>query len=196
MVAGDLGRVPIGHQGDADEVGRRIEALGSSAILAFDGDTHVGQLQFREHRPGVRSPSGLHEPLYWDDFDDHEPPLPAGTLAVFCYHVGQLDDTEARDARYQGRGIGTQLLDTFLGWADARGVPAVVAKGVPAHRSVMAWIGGQPASVYERRGFETVTSWVDPELRAVVARRGLAPEGVDLDEAARVACCVRWLAPR
>jgi GNAT superfamily N-acetyltransferase len=194
MARSDLGLVPIGHQGDADEVAQRIETLGSSAILAFDGTAHVGQLQFRAHEPGTRSPNGLHDPLYWGDFGGYEPTLPTGTLAVFCYHVGQLDDTDARDARYQGRGIGAQLLDTLLAWADTRGVPAVVAKAVPPHRPVMAFMGGQPPSVYAERGFDTVASWVDPDLRAIVARDGLNPHGVSLEDASRVACCVRRLA--
>jgi GNAT superfamily N-acetyltransferase len=191
MVASDLGRVPIGHQGDAEQVARRIAELGSSAVLAFDGDAHVGQLQFRLHVPGTRSPAGLHDPLYWGDFGEHEPPLPTGALGLFCYHVGQLDDTDARDARYQGRGIGAQLLDTLLAWADERGVPALVAKAVPPHRPVMAFMGGQPPAVYEERGFTTVASWVDADLRAVVARDGLAPAGVSLDDASRVSCCIR-----
>ena len=113
---------------------------------------------------------------------------------MFCYHVGQLDDTDARDARYQGCGIGVQLLDTLLAWADARGVPAVVAKAVPPHRAVMAFMGGQSPSIYGERGFETVASWVDPDLRAIVARDELNPRGVSLDDASRVASCVRRLA--
>jgi GNAT superfamily N-acetyltransferase len=177
MVASDLGRVPIGHQGDAEQVARRIAELGSSAVLAFDGDAHVGQLQFRLHVPGTRSPAGLHDPLYWGDFGEHEPPLPTGALGLFCYH--------------QGRGIGAQLLDTLLAWADERGVPALVAKAVPPHRPVMAFMGGQPPAVYEERGFTTVASWVDADLRAVVARDGLAPAGVSLDDASRVSCCIR-----
>ena len=191
MQAADIGHVPIGHQGDAAEVARRITDLGSSAVLAFDGDVHVGQLQFRRHEPGTRSPDGLHDPLYWGDFGDHEPSVPPGSLGLFCYHVGQLDDTDDRDTRYQGRGIGGQLLDTLLAWVDERGVPAVVAKAVPPYRAVMAFMGGQPASVYEGRGFVTVASWVDPDLRSVVDRDRLAPEGVTLDEAALVCCCVR-----
>jgi GNAT superfamily N-acetyltransferase len=191
MAAGDVGRVPIGHQGEADEVARRIAALGSSAVLAFDGERHVGQLQFRRHVPGTRSPNGLHDPLYWNDFGDHEPELPDGAVGLYCYHVGQLDDSDARDPRYQGRGIGAQLLDTFLTWADEQRITAVVAKAVPAQRPVMAFMGGQPPAIYEARGFATVASWVDPDLRAIVARDGLAPAGVSLDDASIVACCVR-----
>lgn len=190
MTAADVGTVPIGHQGDADQVRRRIEDLGSSAVLAFDDDRHVAQLQFRQYRAGQRSPTGLDEPLYWMDFEGHAPPLPEHTIAVFCYHVGQTDDTDARDPRYWGRGLGVQLLDVLVGWAADEGY-AIVAKGVPAARPVMTFLGGQPASVYESRGFTTTATWVDQELRAVVERDHLAPttEATTLDDHARVACC-------
>jgi GNAT superfamily N-acetyltransferase len=187
----DLGQVPIGHQGDTSEVAARIADLGSSAMLAFDGEQHVGQLQFRRHRAGIRSPDGLHDPLYWGDFGAHEPNVPAGAIAIYCYHVGQLDDTDARDARYHGRGIGVQLLDALLEWSDHRRIPAIVAKAVPPYRPVMAFMGGQPRAAYEERDFVTTATWIDDELRAVVARDELAPEGVGLDDAARVSCCVR-----
>ena len=59
MVVDDIGTVPIGHQGDQDEVKTRIRDLGSSAILAFDGNQHVGQLQFRRYAADTRSPKGL-----------------------------------------------------------------------------------------------------------------------------------------
>jgi GNAT superfamily N-acetyltransferase len=193
MTAVDVGVVPISHQGEAAEVLTRITDLGASAVLAFDGDQHVGQLQFRRYEPGIHSPRGLWDPLYWADFADHAPDLPAGTLAVFCYHVGQCDDTDARDPRYQGRGLGLRLLDYFLDWARQAGFAAVVAKAVPPFRPVMLFMGGQPASVYQARGFEVVASWVDPELHAVVKDRSLVPAGVSSADAARVSCCVRRL---
>jgi hypothetical protein len=84
MTAADVGRVPIADQGDPGEVLQRIADAGSSAILAFDGDRHVGQLQFRRYRPGVKSPRGLHDPLYWGDFDGHAPDLPGDSLAIFA----------------------------------------------------------------------------------------------------------------
>lgn len=48
MTASDVVRVSIGHQGEPAEARRRIAALGSSPILAFDGAQHVGQLQLTE----------------------------------------------------------------------------------------------------------------------------------------------------
>jgi GNAT superfamily N-acetyltransferase len=191
MTAADIGQVPITHQGEPGEVLERIADLGSSAILAFDGDRHVGQLQFRRYRPGVKSPRGLWDPLYWSDFADHAPDLPTDTLAIFCYHVGQLDETEARDPRYQGRGLGGRLLDYFLDWVMRAGFAAVVVKAVPDLRSVMAFMGGQPARVYQARGFEIAASWIDRELRTVVDEKGLALDAANLDDASRVTCCVR-----
>jgi hypothetical protein len=87
MTAADGGRVPLTHQGEPDDVRRRIADLGSSAILAFEGPQHVGQLQFRRYEPGVRSPRGLHHPLYWADFvtlpRSHSGPRIAGKARPF-----------------------------------------------------------------------------------------------------------------
>ena len=192
MTAQDVGTAPIDHQGSADEVRARICDLGSSAVLAFDADQHVGQLQFRRFVRDLRSPKGLFDPLYWGDFADVSvPELPAATLNVFCYHVGQLKDGEERDARYQGRGIGLKLLDALLAWAQESGFEAVVAKAVPPVRPVAVFMGGQTASAYEDRGFETLSRWIDAELRQVIADRGLVEAGVDLDPASEVALCVK-----
>ncbi len=57
MTALDVGRVPIDHQGKPENVLARIADLGSSAALVFDGDQHVGQLQFRRYDPSLRSPN-------------------------------------------------------------------------------------------------------------------------------------------
>jgi GNAT superfamily N-acetyltransferase len=157
MVASDVASVPIPHQGDPGQVLARIADLGSSAVLAFDDDQHVGQLQFRRYEPGARSPNAVWDPLFWMDFDTHAPDLPLGTLCVCCYHVGQLDSTADRDQRYQGRGVGTRLLDCFLDWARAGTFDAVIAKATPPHRPVMGFLGGLPAAAYEARGFEAVT---------------------------------------
>jgi GNAT superfamily N-acetyltransferase len=193
LVSTDISVVPLSHQGEPDEVRQRIADLGASAMLAFDGAQHVGQLQFRRYEPGTHSPKGLWDPLYWADFAGHAPDLPARTLVVFCYHVGQLDDTDARDPRYQGRGLGLRLLDHFLAWATEAGFAAVVAKAVPPYRPIMLFMGGQPASVYQARGFEIAAHWIDPELQAIVEDRSLIPEKVLPADAVRVSCCVRRL---
>ena len=193
MVAADIGAVPIGHQGEPQEVHQRILDIGSSAILAFDGAQHVGQLQFRRYVPGARSPQGLLHPLYWADFGARDLDLPEQTLAVFCYHVGQLDDTDDRDPRYQGRGIGLRLLDGLFDWATRAGFAALVAKAVPAPRPIMAFMGGQTAKAYQERGFQQADSWVDAELKTLVVDKRLVPSDMSPDEAARVSCMVRRL---
>lgn len=188
MSVDDIAQVPLPHQGDEQEVLERIATVGSSALLAFDGARHVGQLQFRRYQPGTRSSNGVWDPLWWMDFADHAPDVDPLALAVCCCHVGQLDDTADRDATYLGRGIGAALLDHFLDWARENGFPAVIAKSTPAIRPVMEFLGGFPSSVYRARGFEVVESWVDLDLERVVGERALAN---DADRGrAMVSCCV------
>ena len=192
MTAEDVGAIPIGHQGNEQEVKARIQDLGSSAILAFDGSQHVGQLQFRRYAAETRSPKGLWDPLYWGEFGADAPALPARSLSVYCYHVGQLDDTDDRDARYHGRGIGLSLLDHFLEWAKNAGFEAVVAKATPIPRAVMGFMGGQPPKAYIERGFEVFATTVDTELRDLVRERKLVPEDADLNDASLMSYCVKY----
>ena len=191
-----IGRVPIGCQGGEAALKARIADVGSAAVLAFDGAQHVAQLQFRRYDRTYRSPNGLWDPLYWGEFGDAAPALPADSLSIFCYHVGQLDDSESRDARYQGRGLGVALLDHLLTWAAGAGFAAIAAKATPPHRAVMGFMGGQPASVYEACGFATEASWIDRQLLDVVHERALVPEGTAPDAAARVSLCVKSFAAR
>ena len=191
MTVDDIGRVPIGCQGGESALKARIADVGSAAVLAFDGDQHVAQLQFRRYDRACRSPDGLWDPLYWGEFGDAAPALPADSLSIFCYHVGQLDDSERRDARYQGRGLGVALLDYLLAWAVGADFAAVSAKATPPHRAVMGFMGGQPASVYEACGFTVEASWIDMQLLDVVHEKALVPEGTAPEAAARVSLCVK-----
>lgn len=157
-------------------------------MLVFDGGMHAGQLQFRPYVPDTVSPQGLHHPLYWMDFAGHAPPLPARTLSLFCYHVGQTDNTQNRDARYFGRGIGLRLLDKTLAWAQAAGFDAVVAKGCPEYAQVIRFMGGMPVSVYRNKGFTVAASYGDEELRGVVEALKISAGAA---EAAQISVCVR-----
>lgn len=193
MTMADIDRVPIGCQGSKEAVAARIIDIGSAAILAYDGEQHVAQLQFRRYDPAQHSPDGLWDPLYWGDFGQHAPELPRNSVAVHCYHVGQIDDSEARDRRYQGQGIGLALLDHLIEWACASGCDAIVAKCTPPDRSVMSFMGGQPAEYYIERGFDRRSSWMDDQLREVITEKDLVPSGTNMDTAARVGCCVKML---
>lgn len=92
MIAEDIGHVPMNCHGEAGALSERIRELGSAAILAYDGDQHVGQLQFRKYLPDVRSKEGIFSPDWWGDFAGRRQNLPDRTLCIYCYHVGQLTD--------------------------------------------------------------------------------------------------------
>lgn len=191
MVGGDVGRYPIGCQGDASEVTARIRDLGASAILAFDGTKHVGQLQFRRYDRELRSPSGPSDTAFWGDFGASAPDLGLNALSVFCFHVGQTEDSAERDESYFGRGIGLGLLDYLLGWAEQQGYNAVAAKATPSARSVMTFMGGLPVASYRDRGFEVTSSWIDSQVRDLVSERGVIVEAASPQETSEVSCCVR-----
>jgi GNAT superfamily N-acetyltransferase len=193
MTLADLDRVPLRCQGSREEIAARIADLGAAAILAFDGDRHVAQLQFRRYAPQLRSPTGIWDPLYWGDFGEHAPALPENSLAVFCYHVGQVEDSDARDAAYQGHGIATALLDALIAWARDHGIAALVAKCTPPPYAVMSFMGGLSAARYAERGFTLVSSWIEPQVLDVVRERKLVAEDEDAVAAATVGCCVKRL---
>jgi len=193
LEVGDLERVPLNCQGSLDEVRARVKDLGTSAILAFDGEQHVGQLQIRRYDRALRSPEGIWDPRYWGDFGDSAPVMPANTVAIFCYHVGQLDASEARDSRYQNRGIGVAMLDVLIEWARNERYAALIAKHTPPYPAVMGFMGGMSASRYEDRGFQVLSSWIDPQLRETVRERELVSETDDIDLAATVGSCVLHL---
>ncbi len=196
MGAQDLGRVPMDCHGTETDLARRLETLGAAAMLAFDGDQHVGQLQFRRHDPQLRSEKGVFSPDYWGDFGGRGPQLPDRTLAIYCYHVGQLAPGKERDPRYLGRGLGAALLEHFIAWADAEGFEAIVAKAMPADPGVMQFMGGQPEHVYAARGFACVERWADHDMHAALVERDLAAAGSDPAAVASVGMCVRKRDPR
>jgi GNAT superfamily N-acetyltransferase len=158
-------------------------------MLVFDGRKHIGQLQFRPYVPYTISPHGLLHPLYWMDFADHAPALPASTLSIFCYHVGQTDNTQDRDSRYFGKGIGMHLLDKTLAWAESAGFEAVIAKGCPGYRSIIEFMGGMTSDVYREKGFKIEATYIDRELRGVVERMN---GEWDPDKASEIGVCVRY----
>ncbi|MEM7543072.1 MAG: hypothetical protein AAF384_16025 [Pseudomonadota bacterium] len=193
MTADDIDSVPIGCQGEVADVRARIRDVGSAAVLGFDGTQHVAQLQFRRYQSDLRSSKGLWDPAYWGDFAEHAPDLPHESINVFCYHVGQLEDTEDRDPRYQGRGIGLAMLDELIVWATNSGFATMVATYTPPDRAVMGFMGGQALESYAARGFQSHASWIDEELYDVLRQRNLIAQDADASVLARVGCCVKNL---
>jgi GNAT superfamily N-acetyltransferase len=158
-------------------------------MLVFDDQRHIGQLQFRPYVPNTVSPAGLYDPLYWMDFQGHAPDLPANTLSLFCYHVGQTDNTQARNFHYFGKGIGMRLLDKTLAWAESAGFESVIAKGCPGYRSIIEFMGGMPNAVYQQKGFNIAAVYIDRELRGVVESMN---GDWDPDKASEIGVCVKY----
>lgn len=191
MGAQDIDKVPIMCQGERREILARIKSLGSSAVVVFEGKKHIAQLQFRAHVKGSYSPNGLWDPLYWGDFKNIETELPTNTLVIYCYHVGQIDDTENRNKEYQGLGIGRAMLEYLLDWAEEAGFSSIAVKATPESRPVMSFMGGQPVSVYESYGFKVIGSAIDEQLLNVVMEKGLASKETNLNDIALVSLCVK-----
>ena len=193
MVRDDIKKgVPTACQGTDSEIYERIESLGASAILVFDNSKHIAQLQFREYNREISSPNGLWDPLYWGDFGPDAPILRDRTLSIYCYHVGQFDETEARDKNYHGLGIGKAMLEYLLVWAKESGFSGVVAKAPPESRPVMSFMGGQPLSVYENYGFKTLRSEMDEQLLNVVREKRLVPKEANPKDIALVSQCIKY----
>ncbi len=190
MNKNDVGSVPVNCQGTELEIYSRIKKLGSAAILVFDETQHIAQLQFRLYDPQTRSPKGLWDPLYWGDFNPNAPNLRSGTLSIYCYHVGQLDETDARDIKYHGKGIGKAMLKHLLLWAKKYGFSGVAAKATPESRAVMGFMGGQPLSVYEHFGFKVLRSAIDYQLLNVVQEKGIVSKDSKPKDVASVSQCV------
>ncbi len=190
MTLDDIGRVPVDCQGERAALEARIAELGSAAMLAFDAGRHVGQLQFRKYEPGLRSQAGVFAPDYWGDFEGRRPDLPAETLCLYCYHVGQTAPGKDRDPIYQGRGIGAGLLDALIAWARAAGYVAVVAKAMPASGPVLQYMGGQPERIYKARGFRRIAAWTDLRMHEALVERALAAPDSDPAATSRVGLCL------
>lgn len=171
-------------------------------MLVFEGGRHVGQLQFRPYIPRTQSPKGLFHPLYWMDFQGRTPDLPEKTLSLFCFHVGQLDNTTKRDAGYFGRGIGIKLLKKTVDWAAASGFKAIAAKGLRDFRPVIEFMGGLTAKAYQENGFRIADSYTDRQLRTELEKMMVDPSreplrqallNQDLNEASQIFICVKDL---
>ena len=193
MVRDDIKKgVPTKCQGTNLEIYERIASLGSSAVLVFDNSRHIAQLQFRAYNRETSSPNGLWDPLYWGDFSPNAPSLRERTLSIYCYHVGQIDDTEKRNKEYQGLGIGIAMLEHLLVWAEESGFSGVAAKATPESRPVMSFMGGQPLSVYENYGFKTLRSDIDEQLLNVVREKGLVPKEANPKDIALVSQTIKY----
>jgi GNAT superfamily N-acetyltransferase len=189
----DVGIIPTDCMGEVDAIHARIDELGSCAVLGFDGDQHVAQLQFRRYRPDARSSNSIWDPAYWGDFGASAPNLPEVSLSLHCFHVGQTSEGEARQVRYQGRGIGGQLLAYLLKWAKKTRFRAVIAKAAPPVPSIQNFMGGQSGEFFASRRFNKISEWKEDDLAIAIKNRGLLPPEIPMSVGCLVSCWVLHL---
>ena len=104
-----------------------IRALGSCAILAWDGDGVIGKMHFttKEMYDAFRQTGGWycvdHESMpntirsLSDDDVQKALASPSRTLFIVCFNVGHFD------TRYHGKGIASAMLECLKSWARDRG---------------------------------------------------------------------------
>jgi GNAT superfamily N-acetyltransferase len=137
-----------------------IRAIGSCAVLAWDGDGVIGKMYFttKEMWAAFRQTGAFmcveHEcmPKAILAFTDEQLQTllssPSRTLRIACFNIGHAD------ARYQGKGIAKAMLEFLKQWARERGWRKVEAWSVPDVVPEAA-LGGfiLRRSAFERRGF-------------------------------------------
>lgn len=154
-----------------DFLRKHIRAIGSCAILAWDGDGVIGKMYFTTQEMWdafVEADCFFcieHEsmPKFIESLSDEriESLLasPSHTLRLLCSNIGHFD------TRYHGKGIASALLEVLRSWAMEHGWRRITIKSCPD--VVPFWAVG-PNQVrqgpLERRGFHIVSeSRVAPE---------------------------------
>jgi len=157
---------------------RQIRAVGSCAVLAWEGDGVVGKMHFttREMFAAFRRAGAWycvdHEStpttiLSLDE--DEEARLLASesrTLFVVCFNIGHMD------ARYHGQGIASAMLEYLKAWARERGWRRIETHSCPditPHRSIGSWMLRR--SALERRGFRVAEETRVPPHEAAARLR-------------------------
>lgn len=155
---------------------KHIRAIGSCAVLAWDGDGVVGKMYFttKEMWAAFRQTGAFmcveHEcmPKAILTFTDEQLQAlfrsPSRTLRIACFNIGHFD------ARYHGQGIAKAMIEFLKQWGQERGWREIEAWSVPDVVPEAA-LGGfiLRRSTWERRGFhvkeETHTPVRDAEVR-------------------------------
>lgn len=159
---------------------KQIGAIGSCAILAWEGDAVVGKMYFttREMWDAFRQDDSWmcveHEsmPRMIQSLSDERITSllasPTRTLYIQCFNIGHFD------ARYHGKGIASAMLHELKQWAKANGWRRLEIKSCPD--VVPFWALGPNVlrrSALARRGFQVAEEVVCPPNEATFRRKAI-----------------------
>jgi GNAT superfamily N-acetyltransferase len=174
---------------------RQVRALGSCAMLGWDGNGVVAKMHFTtaeiydafKARGGCYCIESRSMPTVIESLEDGEVAellkSPSRTLRILCFNVGHLDQ------RYHGQGIATALIEYLKRWARERGWRRILTDSCP-DITPPTIVGAHllRRGALERRGFRVLeSSLASPEqaqarLRAIEAFASSAkdhPAGAD-----------------
>ena len=164
----------------ADFLRKQTRALGSCAILAWDGGGVIGKMYFttREMAQAYRERGGYlcveHRtmPAVIQSLDDGEISRlldsESRTLRILCFNVGHFD------VRYHSKGIASAMLEVLKSWAKDRGCRRLEIESCPD--VVPFWALGPHVlrrGPLERRGFRIVADAPVGQEEAEFRRRAI-----------------------
>jgi GNAT superfamily N-acetyltransferase len=152
---------------------REIRALGSCAILGWEGGGVVAKMHFTtaEMHDAFRARGGCYcvesrsMPAVIESLKEEEIAellkSPSRTLRIACFNVGH------NDRRYHGQGIATAMIECLKEWARARGWRRILADSCPDITPTMV-IGDHllRRGALERRGFRVLENLLAPPEQA------------------------------
>ncbi|MBN1348480.1 GNAT family N-acetyltransferase [candidate division KSB1 bacterium] len=159
---------------------KQTRAMGSCAILAWDGDGVIGKMYFTTHEmwEAFRQAGCYlcveHEsmPRMIQSLSNDEIAAllasPSKTLHILCHNIGHFD------TRYHGKGIASAVLDEMKRWAKENGWRTIEIDSCPDVVPFYA-LGSQHwrRSALEKRGFYLARDTVCPEQQAGFRRQSI-----------------------
>jgi len=159
---------------------RQIRALGSCAILGWDGNGVVAKMHFTtaemydafKARGGCYCIESRSMPAVIESLKDAEVAellkSPSRTLRILCFNVGHFDQ------RYHGQGIATAMIECLKQWARGRGCRRILADSCPDITPTTV-VGDHllRRGALERRGFRVLENTLAPPEEAQARLRAI-----------------------
>jgi len=148
---------------------RQVRALGSCAVLGWEGNGVVAKMYFTaaemydafKARGGCPCVESRSMPAVIESLKEEEVTellkSPSRTLRILCFNVGHFD------RRYHGQGIATAMIECLKQWARARGWRRILADSCPDITPTTV-VGDHllRRGALERRGFRVLERTLAP----------------------------------